>query len=119
MNLSFSNQGLFKTGRDSTNTSDLSRGRNSSALDGGALIDIGVEDVKHPHTLKSGASSVLNKAYINYDYDDSDSDEASSEHDSTNNNRDNESRVSSDYKANLSYLFDQGIMVKELPTNYE
>ena len=117
--MSFSNQGLFKTGRDSTNTSDLSRGRNSSALDAGALIDIGIDDVKHPHTLKSSASSVLNKAYINYDYDDSESDEASSEHDSTNNNRDNESRNGSDYKANLSYLLDQGIMVKEIPTEYE
>ena len=63
----------------------------------------------------------MNKAFINYDESESDTDSEYSSSSSSKNGccASHGSHGGSDYKQNLEYLFEQGVMVKELPKETE
>ena len=127
-----SDRSMQFSNRDSCNTSELSTKYDNlsqmtgvtgmtgmTKLDQDGIIDIGIEERKRvPDHLKSSASNPLNKAFINYDESESETDSDYSESDRSS-QRSGASRPGSDYKANLEYLFEQGVMVKELPKETE
>ena len=85
--------------RDSCNTSEL-----STKHDEFASLRTGYEPslLLDPKSLKSGASSVHNKGFINYDESGSESESDYSESDTSS----KKSSLGSDYKTNLEYLFE-------------